>query len=195
MVRTIETLSDWIACGERFVLRVIAIALPLMILTNTAGRAIRSPIYWMDELAILLMVWMAMIGMSLTLKTRDAVSITMLVDVVTPMLAKTMKIVIDGLVLVFGLVLLLLCYRWFDPITLLQLGFDTRAFSGETFNFMYQEMTTTLGISKFWFWLVMPLVAFSISVHALSSLLKVMATPAETLAAVEPANAHSSAGG
>ena len=181
MVRAITSLSNWIAGIERLVVRVIVIALPLMILANAAGRALRTPIYWMDELAILSMVGLAMIGMSLTLKSRDAVSVTMLVDAVPVMLMKGMKIVVDALVLTFGIVLLVLCYRWFDPVTLMQTGFDTEAFSGETFNFMYQDTTTTLGMKKFWFWLVMPVVAFSTSVHALANFLRTVITPAATL--------------
>ena len=178
MLKIITSLSDRIAQAERGVLRLIALALPLMVLANVAGRAMRSPIYWMDELSILLMVWLAMIGMSLTLKTRDAVAVTMLVDVVPPLLAKAMKILIELLVLLFGITLLVLCYRWFDPATLMRLGFDLREFSGETFNFMYQDTTATLGIAKFWFWLLVPLVAVTISVHALSNLLQTVATPA-----------------
>ncbi|MEZ5644656.1 MAG: TRAP transporter small permease subunit [Burkholderiaceae bacterium] len=177
MLKIITTLSDRIAQTERGVLRMIALALPLMVLANVAGRAVRSPIYWMDELSILLMVWLAMIGMSLTLKSRDAVAVTMLVDAVPSLLAKAMKILVDLLVLLFGITLLVLCYHWFDPVTLMRLGFDTREFSGETFNFMYQDTTATLGVAKFWFWLVVPLVAASISVHALSNLLRTVTTP------------------
>ena len=181
MLKIITSLSDSIAQAERSVLRLIAIALPLMVLANVAGRAMRNPIYWMDELSILLMVWLAMIGMSLTLKTRDAVAVTMLVDAVPPLLAKAMKILIDLLVLLFGIALLVLCYRWFDPMTLMRLGFDTREFSGETFNFMYQDTTNTLGMKKFWFWLIVPVAAMTTFVHALSNLLKTAATPAAAL--------------
>jgi TRAP-type C4-dicarboxylate transport system permease small subunit len=181
VVRAITSLSNWIVAVERFVVRIIVIALPLMILANAAGRALRTPIYWMDELAILCMVWLAMIGMSLTLKSRDAVSVTMLVEAVPLRLMKGMRILIDALVLIFGIALLVLCYRWFDPVTLMELGFDTEAFSGETFNFMYQDTTNTLGMKKFWFWLVMPLVAFSTSVHALANFLQTLATPADAL--------------
>ena len=181
MLKIITSLSDRIAQAERSVLRLIALALPLMVLANVAGRAMRNPIYWMDELSILLMVWLAMIGMSLTLKTRDAVAVTMLVDAVPPLLAKAMKILIDLLVLLFGITLLVLCYRWFDPVTLMRLGFDTREFSGETFNFMYQDTTNTLGMKKFWFWLIVPVAAMTTFVHALSNLLKTAATPAAAL--------------
>lgn len=177
MVQAISTLSGWIMRIERFLIRAIAIALPLMILTNAVGRALRNPIYWMDELAILMMVWMAMLGMSLTLKTRDAVSVTMLIDAVPPALMKGMKILIDALVLAFGIILLVLCYRWFDPLTLMRMGFDTHAFSGETFNFMYEDTTNTLGVKKFWFWLVVPVVAFTTTIHALSNLLQTLSAP------------------
>ena len=132
----------------------------------------------MDELAILTMVWLAMIGMSLTLKTRDAVAVTMLIDVVPPLLMKAMKVLVDLLVLIFGITLLVLCYHWFDPLTLMRLDFDTREFSGKTFNFMYEDTTAALGVAKFWFWLIVPLVAFATSVHALSNLLETLATPA-----------------
>ena len=138
------------------------------------------------------MVWLAMIGMSLTLKTRDAVAVTMLVDAVPPLLAKAMKILIDLLVLLFGIALLVLCYRWFDPMTLMRLGFDTREFSGETFNFMYQDTTNTLGMKKFWFWLIVPVAAMTTFVHALSNLLKTAATPA---AALKELSASSGASG
>ncbi len=178
MVIAITRLSDRVAQAERGMVRLIVLALPLMVLANVVGRAMRSPIYWMDELSIQAMVILAMIGMSLTLKTRDAVAVTMVVDAVPPRLMKAMKVLIDVLVLGFGITLLVLCYRWFDPLTLMRLGFDTREFSGETFNFMYQDTTATLGVAKFWFWLIVPLAAFTTSLHALSNLLQTLATPA-----------------
>lgn len=177
MVKAISMLSGCLMHAERAAIRAIAIALPLMILANAIARGLRSPIYWMDELAVLLMVWMALIGMSLTLKTRDCVSVTMLVDAVPPPIMKAMKILIDALVLAFGIMLLVMCYHWFDPVTLARHGFDLQAFSGDTFNFMYDDTTSTLGVRKFWFWLIVPAVAFTTTVHALSNLLQTIATP------------------
>ena len=49
-------------------------------------------------------------------------------------------------------------------------GFDTGAFSGATFNFIYSEVSTTLGVPKFWLWLIVPIFAFGSSVHALNNL-------------------------
>ena len=178
MLKIVASVSDGIERVERLLVRVIVLALPIMILANATGRALRSPIYWMDELAILTMVWLAMIAMSLTLKTRDAVAVTMLLDMLPPAVMKALRLAVDSLVLSFGLVLLVLTWHWFDPLTLMRLGFDTRAFSGETFNFMYQDTTATLGIPKFWFWLVVPISALCTSIHALSNLIDTFKRPA-----------------
>ncbi|NYT80079.1 TRAP transporter small permease subunit [Alcaligenaceae bacterium] len=190
MLRILANLSSCIARIEGVVIRIIAIALPLMILTNAAGRAVRSPIYWMDELAILTMVWMAMIGMSLTLKTRDSVSVTMLVDMVPASLMKTMRIVTDVLVLAFGVILFALSYQWFDPVALIRVNFDTHLFSGDTFNFIYEDTTNTLGIKKFWFWLVIPWVSFTIIIHGLSNLIQTLRTPASSLSSISNVTAE-----
>ena len=177
MLKTIAVLSHGIERIERLLIRVIVLALPLMILANAAGRALRSPIYWMDELAILTMVWLAMIAMSLTLKTRDAVAVTMLIDVAPSRLVKVMKVTVDLLVLAFGLIMVVLSWYWFDPLTLMQFGFDTREFAGETFNFMYQDTTSTLGLQKFWFWLVVPISALCTCIHGLFNLTQTLARP------------------
>lgn len=177
MLKSIAVLSHGIERIERMLIRVIVLALPLMILANAAGRALRSPIYWMDELAILTMVWLAMIAMSLTLKTRDAVAVTMLIDVAPSRLVKVMKVTVDLLVLAFGLIMVVLSWYWFDPLTLMQFGFDTREFAGETFNFMYQDTTSTLGLQKFWFWLVVPISALCTCIHGLFNLTQTLARP------------------
>lgn len=183
MCCVITKLSDLISSLEKTLVYIIVIALPLMVLINTFARAFRVPIYWMDELAILSMVWLTMLTMSLTLKSRDAVAVTMLQDIVLPHTLKLMKVVVDLLILVFGLVLLALSYRWFDPINLARVGFDIQEFSGQTFNFMYQDTTTTLGLPKFWFWTIVPFAAFCTSVHALSNLLTTLLTPTVQLSA------------
>ncbi len=49
-------------------------------------------------------------------------------------------------------------------------GFDTQAFQGQTFNFIYAENTSTLGIKKFWAWLIVPWFALSLSLHGVANL-------------------------
>lgn len=173
----IRTLSDAIGRGERAALRALVLVLPLMILINVAGRALKSPIFWLDELAVLTMVWLAMLGLSVTLQSREAVAVTLLTDAVPAGLGKLLRCAADLVVLGFALAMLVLCYLWFDPLTLWRSGFDFEAFAAESFNFVYQEPTATLGVAKFWFWLVLPLVAFTSSIHALANLLDSLRAP------------------
>jgi TRAP-type C4-dicarboxylate transport system permease small subunit len=183
VIRTIDTLSNWIGRCERGLVRVLVLALPVMILVNVAGRALRAPIYWMDELAVLSMVWLAMLGLSLTIRSRDAVAVTILQDALPPAAVKVLRMSADALTLLFALALLVLCYLWFDPVLLISVDFDLDRFAAESFNFIYQEPTVTLGVPKFWFWLIVPVAAFDTSIHALANLLRTLTAPAPTVAA------------
>ncbi len=178
MYLAIQKFSNALVFIEKSLAYVLVIALPLMVLVNTFARTIRLPIYWMDELAILTMVWLAMLTMSLTLKSRDAVSVTLLLDAVPEGIMKIMQILIDVMVLLFGLVLLTLSYKWFDPLTLIDYEFNLKKFSANTFNFMYQDTTSTLGLPKYLFWVILPFSAFTTSVHALTNLMTTVLTPA-----------------
>jgi TRAP-type C4-dicarboxylate transport system permease small subunit len=180
-------LSDRIGRCERAFARALVLALPLMILANVAGRALRSPIYWVDELAVLCMVWLTMIGLSLIIRTRDAVAVTMLLDALPAHSLKPMRVAVDVITLGFALALLYLCYLWFDPVLLVRVGFDAEAFAADSFNFMYDEPTATLGVKKVWFWLIVPLAAFTTSVHALANLLKTLSESTAAAAAEDGA--------
>nr|WP_067286990.1 TRAP transporter small permease subunit [Marinobacterium profundum] len=174
MIHFIQKLSDGIGCCERVMVRALVLALPVMILANVISRAIKTPIFWLDELAVLTMVWLAMIGLSMTLKSRDAVAVTLLQDAVPLVLKRCLVCIADILVLFFTLALLVLCYVWFDPVRLIGSGLDIEVFAAQSFNFVYQEPTATLGIAKHWFWLILPLVALCSSVHALANLLQTL---------------------
>src|SRR5690606_20609776 len=112
--------------------------------------------------------------LSLTIKSRDAVAVTLLQDIVSPPLLKTLRIVVDAVTLCFAVTLLYLCYLWFNPVVLYQVGFDFKEFAGATFNFMYDEPTATLGLPKWVFWLAVPIAALTMSVHAAANLLQTL---------------------
>ncbi|QTF92169.1 MAG: TRAP transporter small permease, partial [Halomonas sp. BM-2019] len=75
------------------------------------------------------------------------------------------------------LALLWLCWRWYQPLALWQAGFDIQTFQGETFNFIYVENTSTLGIKKFWAWLILPWFAASLLLHGLVNLGQALLKP------------------
>lgn len=167
----IRALSNTIGRAERAALRVLVVILPLMILINVASRALKVPIFWLDELAVLTMVWLAMVGLAVTLKTREAVAVTLLIDTVPKNVSNVLQCAADLVVVGFAVALLVLCYMWFDPLALWRNGFNVDAFAADSFNFVYQEPTATLGVPKFWFWVILPLVALTSSIHALANLL------------------------
>jgi TRAP-type C4-dicarboxylate transport system permease small subunit len=82
-----------------------------------------------------------------------------------------MELVIDVLVLAFCAFMIWLAWIWYDPPGIVAAGFDPDTFSGTTFNFIYDEPTTTVGIQKFWIWLVMPWFALTCTIHAAANLL------------------------
>lgn len=148
----------------------------VLLLANVVSRTGGVPLIWVDELAVLLMGWIAFIGASMGLAYRQHIAVTLLPDALTATARKRLAILVDLLLLVFFAVLIVQLWNWFDPVGLWRAGSIT-AFSTTTFNFIYQEPTVTLGVSKFWFWLVLPLFCLTSIIHILASLVSICRTP------------------
>ncbi|MGR3501482.1 TRAP transporter small permease [Pseudaestuariivita sp.] len=148
----------------------LALAVTLLILLNVVTRSAGAALYWVDELAIYAMVWMTFLGASAALHYRDAVAITILPDAVPDQARFWLAKGVDVVVMIFALFMLWFCWRWFNPAGLARAGFDVMAFQGATFNFIYAEPTSTLGIKKVWVWLVMWAFALGACLHALAGL-------------------------
>ncbi len=148
----------------------LAVAITALVLLNVITRAMSASIFWVDEAAIMSMTWMSFLAASAAVHFGHSVSVTLLTDMLPEGAAHIAQRAVDGLVLIFAALMLWLCWRWFLPLDLLRAGFDTMAFQGETFNFIYAEPTLTLGVRKFWLWLVMPIFAIGLTLHALANL-------------------------
>ncbi|MBF8221959.1 TRAP transporter small permease [Halomonas sp. 328] len=163
-------LSRRLARGEEIAAAALAAAVTLLILINVAFRAAGHPLYWVSELAIYAMIWMTFLISGVVLKRRQGIAVTLLVDALPRLPRYLLGRFVDLTVLGFALLMLWLCWRWFEPLALARSGFDVRAFQGETFNFIYAENTSTLGIRKFWVWLILPWFALSLTLHGLVNL-------------------------
>ncbi|QTF92172.1 TRAP transporter small permease subunit [Halomonas sp. BM-2019] len=152
----LSRLSDQLARGEEIAAAALAAAVTLLILVNVAFRAAGSPLYWISELAIYAMIWMTFLIASAVLKRRQGIAVTLVVDLLPSSFQRLVGLGVDLMVAGFALALLWLCWRWYQPLALWQAGFDIQTFQGETFNFIYAENTSTLGIKKFWAWLILP---------------------------------------
>ena len=140
-----------------------------LILLNVITRAVGYALFWVDELAIYAMIWAFMIGASATVRTRQGISITLLRDNLTIRIRQWLDFTVDTLVLIFCITLIIFNWIWFDPALLYSSGFDVPEFIKSSFNFIYREPTITLGISKVWVWLVMPIMALLATFHAMAN--------------------------
>lgn len=149
----------------------LALTVTLLILLNVVTRYLGAALFWVDELAIYAMIWMTFLGASAALHYRTSVSITLLTDAVAPAIRAIIGKVVDLVVFAFAVAMVWFCWRWFSPLELARAGFDTMAFQGKTFNFIYAEPTSTLGFPKYLFWLVMWFFALGAVLHSAMHLL------------------------
>ncbi|MDQ0314410.1 TRAP transporter small permease [Amorphus orientalis] len=162
-------LSDAVATFDSWLAGLLVAAIFALLIVNAATRALGTPVIWIDELAIYAMIWAAFLGSSAGLARREHIAVTLLPEAVTPRIRAALAVGVDLLLLMFTISLGLIVWRWFDPITVL--GAETlRDFSRATFNFIYTEPTTTIGMRKVWFWLIMPYACLTLNLHALRNL-------------------------
>lgn len=172
----LSRLSARLARLEELTAATLAAAVTLLILGNIAFRMAGRPLYWISELAIYAMVWMTFLIAAAVFKRRQGIAVTLVSDVLPGFPRRLLALAVDAMVVLFALLLAWLCWRWYQPLTLARLGFDFQAFQAETFNFIYAENTSTLGIRKFWVWLILPWFALSLSVHGLVNLGEALAS-------------------
>lgn len=164
--------SDAVARIEAALAGALALAVCGLILLNIATRSFGAALYWVDEAAIYCMVWSAFLAASVTIHRRSAIALPLLRDALPARGDRAISRLVDAVTLGFGLALLTLVWRWYDPITLARAGFDGRVLAAETFNFIYREPTLTIGVAKWPVWLIMPIFAVGLSLHALANLLE-----------------------
>ena len=160
------SLSDRLARVEKLLLAALAAVLVGLILLNVVTRAVDVAVYWVDEMAIYAMIWLVFVGAGHALRLRRHVRVALLLPVLSEPLRRPVEVGIDLLVWIFCLFSIWLAWIWYDPLAFASTGFDKDVFSSGTFNFIYDEPTSTIGIRKFWVWLVMPWFALTASVHA-----------------------------
>ncbi|WP_322896036.1 MULTISPECIES: TRAP transporter small permease [unclassified Yoonia] len=156
-------------------LRLAALLLAVLlcvILTNVVTRYAGMPIYWIDELAVIAMVWLGFIGASAMSRLRLDFAITFLAGAVPLRLGAVVRIGGIALVVLFGFALAWMCWLWLDPVGIAKAGFDGRAFAGATFNFVYTETTMTLGWPRWAVMCVIPIFAITMMLHGIASLIE-----------------------
>jgi TRAP-type C4-dicarboxylate transport system permease small subunit len=169
----IRASSALLAC-ERLALMGLMYLLTALILVNVVTRYSHFPIYWIDESAVYCVVWLTFIGASAMTRLRLDFAVTMLTERLSLRHRKIAKVISTGLVVVFGVALIVTCVLWMDPIGLARAGFDGRKLAAQTFNFLYTEHTQTLNWPTWVLYLTLPIFAVSMTIHGLANLLEDM---------------------
>lgn len=164
-------ISATLARVELALAAVMAIAITLLILLNVVTRNLGAALFWVDELAIYSMAWMTFLGASAGMHYGHVVAVTVLTDSLPPAAAAFIVKLADLIVVIFALLMVWFCWKWFAPLDLIRHGLDIEAFQATTFNFIYAEPTSTLGIEKFWVWSVMGLFSLGVTIHSIANLL------------------------
>lgn len=156
---------------QRHVVGALVAFTVFLILLNVITRAGNVALFWVDELAVDSMIWAFMLGAAATVRTRQGIVITLVRDYLSPGTRAWLELTGDTFVVLFSLSLVAFNWLWFDPLLLYAVDFEIPEFIRASFNFIYKEQTSTLGIAKWWVWLVMPLMAVLMSVHATANFL------------------------
>lgn len=170
--RRVQQASAAILRLERLALMLLMGALTLMILLNVVTRYSGMPIYWVDEAAVYLVVWLCFVGASVMTRLRLDFAVTLLTDYLGERMARRVKALATAGVLIFGLALLAMCWQWMDPVGIARYGFDAKEYAAESFNFLYTERTQTLNWPTWLVQLILPLFALGFSTHAAANLVE-----------------------
>lgn len=168
--RVSHALSSQIAWVERKLVIGFIAGIFALILLNVGTRAIGRPLIWVDEAAIYLMVMTCFVGTSLSIRQRLDFAMTLVLDHLDKKMRSNFNRVLAIVGVAYAFFILWCCWRMFDPVGLWRSGFDMQSYGSASMNFIYSEPTQTLGIPKWWIYLVMPLYGIGISIHSIANL-------------------------
>lgn len=172
MAAAVVALSEGILVFEKIVIGTLMGLLTVLILFNVVTRYTGFPVYWGDEAAVYIAVWLTFIGASTMMRRRLDFSMTILTEKLGPAAAHATKISATAIVILFALLLGYMCWLWLDPVGIVTAGFDARIHSGDTFNFVYTDKTQTMNLPRWVFYLVLPLFSLTLFVHGVANLLE-----------------------
>ncbi|MFG6083382.1 TRAP transporter small permease [Paracoccus litorisediminis] len=168
----VADLSQGLVRVEKIVAGLLMGILLSLILLNVITRAMRIPIYWIDEASILSMVWLGFIGASVMIRLRIDFAVTLLADNVPEAWTRGVRAIASALSLAFALGLAVMCWAWLDPIGIASHGFDAKSYATESFNFLYTEHTQTLEWPTWLVSVVIPIFSLTLTIHTAANLLE-----------------------
>ncbi|PID24071.1 TRAP transporter small permease [Sporosarcina sp. P7] len=127
-MRFIKGLSDTVYTLEKFLVVLLLPALLLSLFSDVVFRYIfNSPLLWAQETALFTFIFASFIGASMSVKVREAVAVTILVDRVNESLRNVLIIIGMIISLIFTVAIFYLSVKWIlNPNILLQRSVTTQ---------------------------------------------------------------------
>jgi TRAP-type C4-dicarboxylate transport system permease small subunit len=152
-VNPLVHLSEAVVRVERMVSRAMVIGFVALITVNVAMRYLAGrPIAFAEELAAILLVWLAFVAVSISIHDRTQIGVTLVVDLLPPRARVVMAEIVAILVAFMLAVLLWKSIAW---VTSTNVGF---------------EQVITTGWAKWPFFLVVPVWAATSLIHVLAQI-------------------------
>lgn len=168
--RLLRGVSDVLAAIDRWLMTLLVALIAALVLLNVGARAFGYTVAWADELAVRSMILAAFPGAALLFRMRRDPSVQILREMVAAPVARVLRAGASLAALVFALLLLWMCWRWFQPLAFMAAGFDVREFQMATGNFIYSDVTPVMGLPSAIFFVIVPWFGLTLTVHALTNL-------------------------
>ena len=148
-------LSDTLVTVERVVSRVMVVGFVGLITVNVAMRYLAGrPIVFAEELAAIMLVWLAFVAISISLYERNQIGVTILVEVFPKRAQRGMEVIVNLIIAAILVVLLWKSVVWVNSPMV--------AF----------EQVITTGWPKWPFFIVVPVFCVTALVHVLAHILR-----------------------
>ena len=130
----------------------IALFSLLLIVNVTRRYVFNAPLFFAEELAVYILIWMAFLAISVSIHENTQVRLTMLLDALPPPLAHRITLLTETLVAGLLAVILVTSLKWMGSPAV---GF---------------ELALTLGLPKWPFFLIIPVFSAAALIHVLARL-------------------------
>ncbi|MBA4489302.1 TRAP transporter small permease [Paracoccus sp. S1E-3] len=149
----LSALSDLLARVERWASRLLVVGFVGLIVANVTMRYVLArPIVYAEEVAAIMLVWLAFVAISISIHDRRQIGVTLLVERLSPATRHIVDLVVLGLVAAILATLLWTSVKWvLSPAV---------AF----------EQIITLGLPKSPYYWIVPIFSVSALIHVLADL-------------------------
>lgn len=152
-------ISSKVAVFERVLCAVLISVFTAVLLANVISRYLfDSPLFFAEELALLLLVWMGYLAVSYSIHRSDQIGMSLLVDKLSARHKQLVAIVVDVILIVISGILFWAALTWMQSSS------------------VFFERAVTLNVPKWPFYLIIPLFWALMLIHLIDHLLGRLAT-------------------